>query len=66
MAFVSLRQVLDQAVEHCYGVGAAPVACRGGPFLFEGVLNGFDADDQVGSDVSDNLTPGIELINKFN
>jgi hypothetical protein len=66
MAFVSLRQVLDQAAEHCDGVPAAPVVCRGGPFLSEGVLNGFDVDDQLGSDVSDNLTPAIELINKFN
>ena len=35
-------------------------------FLSEGVLNGFDADDQVVSDVSDNLTPAIEFANKFN
>jgi hypothetical protein len=34
--------------------------------LSEGVLNGFDADDRVESDVSDNLTPAIEFINKFN
>jgi hypothetical protein len=31
--------------------------------LSEGVLNGFDADDQVGSVVSDHLTPAIEFIN---
>jgi hypothetical protein len=35
-------------------------------FLSEGVLNGFDADDQVVSYVSDNLTPAIEFANKFN